>query len=65
MEKKNIILIAILIGLVIFGVVQAMQISDIKAKVTGYATSGNADGSGSNPASQNNQPSQPVMVGGC
>ena len=65
MEKKNIILIAILIGLVIFGVVQAVQISDIKDKVTGYAVSGNADSSGSNSYSQNNQPSQPVMVGGC
>ena len=61
---KNILLAIILVGLIILGTVQAVQINNIKSKITGNA--GTIYNSNSQyPAASPVTNSQPAMVGGC
>ncbi|MBS3140715.1 hypothetical protein J4405_01055 [Candidatus Woesearchaeota archaeon] len=61
---KNILLVIILIGLIILGTVQAVQINNLKGKIvgnTGATYSSNSQYPAASPVTN----SQPAMVGGC
>jgi hypothetical protein len=63
--NKQIITLVLVVALVVFSGVQAVQINDLKDETSsGSAVSGYATSQGSAPAPQRQQ-AAPTMVGGC